>query len=97
MYAQCVGFGEGTTRCECFNGFEGDGQNCTGLLYPHKLNIALIHSCNTDIDECTSKPCHSNAECDNTLGSFFCTCSSGFEGDGVNSCTGKTKCLQAQS
>ena len=45
------------------------------------LNIA-------DIDECLSDPCHSNATCNNTDGSFTCTCISGYSGDGFQ-CMGK--------
>ena len=45
----------------------------------------------SDIDECSSEdnsPCHSDAFCDNTVGSFICTCRFGFTGDG-SSCDGK--------
>ena len=41
-----------------------------------------------DIDECSSDPCHSNATCNNTVGSFTCTCVSGYTGDGFQ-CIGK--------
>ena len=44
----------------------------------------------TDIDECLSSPCDPNAVCQNTIGSFTCTCNAGFTGDGL-SCTGKIK------
>ena len=44
-----------------------------------------------DVDECaTQSPCHHNATCTNTLGSYTCTCNEGYSGDGMN-CTGKYK------
>ena len=46
----------------------------------------------SDVDECHNNTCHSNATCNNTLGSFLCTCKNGFTGDGRD-CTGmKCKC-----
>ena len=43
-----------------------------------------------DIDECTdgTHSCDVNATCNNTPGSYICTCKDGFRGDGIN-CTGK--------
>ena len=45
-----------------------------------------------DADECTNgnHDCDANADCTNTVGSFTCTCQSGFTGDG-NTCTGITR------
>ncbi len=44
----------------------------------------------SDINECTSvgHNCDANADCENTYGSFTCTCIEGYSGDGV-SCDGK--------
>jgi len=41
-----------------------------------------------DIDECASTPCDKNATCDNTDGSFTCTCNIGYSGDGF-ACAGE--------
>ena len=44
----------------------------------------------TDVDECnnvTYSPCHANATCNNTLGSYICYCHEGYDGNGTN-CTG---------
>ena len=43
-----------------------------------------------DIDECDGipKPCHVNGVCNNTFGSFECTCKPGFSGVGLTSCVG---------
>ena len=40
----------------------------------------------SDIDECQMKPCPDNSICQNTPGSFNCTCQPGFSG---KSCSGK--------
>ena len=42
----------------------------------------------TDIDECLSDPCHSNAVCTNADGSYICECYDGYSGSGHN-CTSK--------
>ena len=43
-----------------------------------------------DVDECGGDPCDSEADCNNTVGSFMCTCCTGFSGDGMT-CIGAFK------
>jgi len=45
-----------------------------------------------DIDECAvnNGNCSQNATCNNVLGSYECTCMTGFSGDGFN-CTGECR------
>ena len=56
------------------------------------FNILIVDFiiCSVDINECTTGlfPCDSNANCANNLGSYTCTCKTGFTGDG-KTCTGK--------
>ena len=52
-----------------------------------------LHFClfwKSDIDECSadSSICDENASCNNTDGSYSCTCKQGFTGDGLT-CNGK--------
>ena len=51
--------------------------------------IPIIFTVVIDIDECIDGTyrCDVNAECNNTLGSYNCTCKDGFHGNGTN-CTG---------
>ena len=43
----------------------------------------------SDLNECYPNfPCHPNATCNNTDGSYICTCDFGHSGDGFN-CSGK--------
>ena len=43
-----------------------------------------------DVNECLSSPCDANANCQNTIGSFQCSCNAGFTGDGIT-CSGISK------
>ena len=57
----------------------------------------------SDVDECfpdqisdlyqhLAHNCHADANCSNTKGSFYCTCHTGYSGDGVT-CIGKIICV----
>ncbi|XP_028903095.1 nidogen-1 isoform X2 [Ornithorhynchus anatinus] len=50
-----------------------------------------------DVDECQQRPCHPDASCHNTPGSFTCRCQAGYAGDGFRCVPGeteKTRCQQ---
>ena len=51
----------------------------------HTIKI-ILYQMATDIDECEmgTDICDENANCTDTIGSFSCTCNSGYSGDGVN-------------
>ena len=60
--------------------------NCITTCYHVCLFVFLfidINECEMEIDNC-----HENATCNNTFGSFECTCIAGFDGEGVE-CTSK--------
>jgi len=50
------------------------------------LLLLVFNTPLTDVNECglDTDNCHVNATCADVIGSFECTCNSGFEGDGVN-------------
>ena len=35
----------------------------------------------SDINECDTDPCENSGTCENTIGSFNCTCAAGYDGD----------------
>ena len=47
-----------------------------------RLDKSSFHS--TDVDECSDRThnCHGDAWCDNSVGSFACTCYDGYTGNG---------------
>ena len=53
---------------------------------PVQVNSTSI----SDIEECATNKdnCHDDANCTNTKGSFYCTCHTGYSGDGVT-CEGE--------
>ena len=55
-----------------------------------KISSAFVVPLFSDIEECESgvHNCDADANCTNIKGSFYCTCHTGFSGDGI-SCVGK--------
>ena len=45
------------------------------------LNVTFLI---IDIDECKTDKCNHDATCENTVGSYKCTCKEGYSGDGKN-------------
>ena len=45
----------------------------------------------SEINECATDPCHVNATCQNTDGSYDCSCNDGYTGNGTD-CTGMFSC-----
>uniref|UniRef100_A0A8C7YSU2 Nidogen 2a (osteonidogen) n=1 Tax=Oryzias sinensis TaxID=183150 RepID=A0A8C7YSU2_9TELE len=92
-HSECLNL-PGSHRCLCSRGFEFayDGRTCqprspfpspiTGSSQCQDLVIWPFVCFTSDIDECSSSPCHINARCTNELGSFQCRCQPGFTGDG---------------
>uniref|UniRef100_A0A671U7B3 Nidogen 2 n=1 Tax=Sparus aurata TaxID=8175 RepID=A0A671U7B3_SPAAU len=97
-HAQCMNLpGSHRCQCQSgFEfGFDGNDTMCVFALEcveergPAGVfhHLWLLHffpgpSIFSDVDECSSSPCHVDARCINGLGSFQCQCQAGFYGDG---------------
>ena len=59
-------------------------------LQSHTLFLSCFVLWTADVNECTEgiNICHDNATCNNTEGSYTCSCNTGYTGNGF-SCTGK--------
>ena len=70
------------------------------LCLPHTQYLEVVMYCllhtSTDIDECATgeDTCDDNADCEDTIGSYMCTCFSGFTGDG-ETCSDVNECLSS--
>lgn len=60
--------------------------------------LLLSNSLLVEVDECASGThnCHIDANCTNTKGSFYCTCHTGYSGDGVT-CEGNVLSLSGEN
>ena len=55
------------------------------------MKVTLVGFSSTfisDMNECSSDPCHTNATCTNIAGSYTCECNEGYTGDGYD-CKGE--------
>jgi hypothetical protein len=58
------------------------------IVNKRNLRVCFSFTILLEINECSPvSPCHVNATCNNTEGSYACTCDSGYSGDGF-SCGG---------
>ena len=58
------------------------------IIYIHIICTCIFAL--VDIDECSMNTtmCHDLAQCVNTNGSYTCKCMTGYEGNGVDNCSG---------
>ena len=59
----------------------------TGISLLNLRNLFRVFNNCLDVNECSTNPCHSNATCTNTGGSYTCACNSGYSGYGTT-CAG---------
>eukprot|EP00794_Sanderia_malayensis_P007256 gene7256-8064_t len=85
----------GSFTCSCNKGYSGDGINCkgrqgNGICVLICYNVVVI----SDVDECSFgiHSCHQKAACNNLKGSYYCTCETGYTGNGY-SCTDIDECF----
>ena len=76
---------DGSYDCHCLSGFIGTGFNCSSNISLHTHAFLTALSLGADVDECgdsSMNNCSENANCTDTIGSYDCTCSEGYSGDG---------------
>ncbi|XP_033102532.1 uncharacterized protein LOC117105480, partial [Anneissia japonica] len=87
-----IGHGD-TVSVICNVGYELDPEEPTVFTCQDGQFVGEFDKRCIDIDECTAGQhnCDSDASCDDTIGSFVCTCNTGFEGNGTY-CTDFDEC-----
>ena len=63
--------------CSCYSGYRlaSNGRTCDGQLF---YNCKAVLNLLTEIDECSEGISSCNMQCINTIGSYYCTCFTGF-------------------
>jgi hypothetical protein len=80
-----AGFTTDTVDVVCNTGYAGDGTVSCDAVEGENVPVFTTVEC-TNVNECDSNPCDSNAQCTDTDGSYTCACNPGYSGDG-HSCT----------
>ena len=83
---------DGTYHCTCDTGFtlHANGKGCDGKGEKNKWIIIFIVGSLVDIEECAMYTDECQQVCNNTIGSYECSCNDGYTlaTDGKN-CTGR--------
>ncbi len=81
----------GSYTCNCDNGYSEVGGACEGEWSMMTVFRTMCESfLSTDIDECATNNGSCSHFCNNTIGSFFCSCPTGLQLDqGKRNCSGK--------
>ena len=91
----------GSRTCTCKTGYSGDGITCNGTIFLQFIFFKNTNNNNNkkkktnseiDVNECQGEGSGNNcasgtATCTNTVGSFSCSCNTGYSGNGVT-CNG---------
>ena len=80
----------GSYSCSCHNGYQygSDNHSCLGKINNILIMIKITYD-GTDINECASQNGGCEQNCQNTIGSYSCSCLTGYliDSNGYN-CTG---------
>ncbi|XP_066921300.1 uncharacterized protein [Clytia hemisphaerica] len=65
-----------------YQGFSSQSQTATLHIYDEDECLTLSNTTHRELYNITLQPCHTHAQCINTIGSYTCQCFDGYQGDG---------------